>query len=541
MEGDDYGRLPACYRCHSQKLRCIRPRDEMDCRRCTRAGIDCVARPSIRTRHSRNAKALQETLSVSTPPHLRGSSAVLPLPSVDVSKNSACVFSVILKPGENILTNFPAGHTSSNDGDNVLLPPSLSWNDVDFENEFSLSELETGCQGGFQTDSAIDEHFRIPSSIQSPSNTNSCDWCGRIEDSEPFATDHVFSTTVQTDSQRIDINDSSRREDVTSKPQLDPSLRPRSSFRKEIVFASGGSSLSLSDSNWNLGHSDEAVLSDHAMKTPPAEEDWVGSLASLNSRLLGHRKEVADFIISMKSSTTPLTPWSPGQVFPSQPACSAESRQISRSWILDKSFSLALQLVRLLDHSTVADVDEDNLFGIPATCRDGCWSRHHTTATRPNRMHEDYANRLLLLSCYSRLLDIFSEFFACLQSMLDYEKTCNISLDVKSLLPSTLSLIENGNSCLKGVPELQARMTLDFAGNLIDVICTKFEAAIARCPSSFGDDNRGRTSYGRPCSPHSSNVHTPTDDITGAMLRAVHGGQATFSRQIADLKQTLQR
>lgn len=48
--GGSFGRFPACYRCHSQKLRCIYARGNIACERCNRAAAPCLPRPSKRNR-----------------------------------------------------------------------------------------------------------------------------------------------------------------------------------------------------------------------------------------------------------------------------------------------------------------------------------------------------------------------------------------------------------------------------------------------------------------------------------------------------------
>lgn len=53
----------ACYRCHSQKLRCVQIRGRKDCVRCSRAGGECVTRPSKRIRQGKASAMRKEKVS----------------------------------------------------------------------------------------------------------------------------------------------------------------------------------------------------------------------------------------------------------------------------------------------------------------------------------------------------------------------------------------------------------------------------------------------------------------------------------------------
>jgi hypothetical protein len=53
----------ACYRCHSQKLRCVQARGQNDCVRCSRVGAVCVTRPSKRVRQGKSTATRKERVS----------------------------------------------------------------------------------------------------------------------------------------------------------------------------------------------------------------------------------------------------------------------------------------------------------------------------------------------------------------------------------------------------------------------------------------------------------------------------------------------
>jgi hypothetical protein len=76
MEEVDYSHnaLTACYRCHSQKLRCARDARQTSCKRCIRAQIVCVVRPSRRTQKAKwgsSSQTVPELLPGSPLPALR--------------------------------------------------------------------------------------------------------------------------------------------------------------------------------------------------------------------------------------------------------------------------------------------------------------------------------------------------------------------------------------------------------------------------------------------------------------------------------------
>jgi hypothetical protein len=49
--------LSACHRCHASKLRCIRDNGKQRCKRCIKAKVECISRPSKRNQNSRNLRS----------------------------------------------------------------------------------------------------------------------------------------------------------------------------------------------------------------------------------------------------------------------------------------------------------------------------------------------------------------------------------------------------------------------------------------------------------------------------------------------------
>ncbi|ETS73437.1 hypothetical protein PFICI_15042 [Pestalotiopsis fici W106-1] len=52
---DEACHKPACIRCHAHKVRCTRPANKKRCKRCYRANVECIPRPSKRARDARDS------------------------------------------------------------------------------------------------------------------------------------------------------------------------------------------------------------------------------------------------------------------------------------------------------------------------------------------------------------------------------------------------------------------------------------------------------------------------------------------------------
>lgn len=187
---------------------------------------------------------------------------------------------------------------------------------------------------------------------------------------------------------------------------------------------------------------------------------WVRHVGDLNYKLFGHEKTMIDGLST------------------------------ARECIIDQVFSLALDLVNLLDQlHAIRDIPSPS-YGSPGSSESQPYASgsplpHPPRFTATERAHEDksglyyiekdQSNYLLLLSCYTRLLSIFGHFFGAFQNSINHSNN-----SFETLISRHLPSITVGSYRLKSNPTMQLLLMIDLAEIVIGQISQTLTSTISR-------------------------------------------------------------
>jgi hypothetical protein len=409
---------------------------------------------------------------------------------------------------------------------------ALSWKEIDFTEDFSTTDFGTDFDGDGLSGHAIDQQVRSSVPVLPPSATATGPVpLELLENVEEIATHQLFLSDAPKEQHMNDLSDSAiGRRDVAGSPQAETLRYSSPGCGVDVSAECSDSHLPPPEMEDSLNKSLITSREENAKRSGPDAGDWVCSLAGLNSELFNHRKSMSESISSFRSSVTSSSPrpyWNPGLESTNQWMSRMEGYKASRFCPIDETFCLALKLIRLLDqlyvplarHRSPSEPSPPDLWY--------CHSPQQYFMSTTCDILEDQANRLLLLSCYTRLLNIFCEFFGCLQSLLSDRRAVQTSMEMSSFLTSILPCIKVGFFSVETIPKLQAIMVVDFAESLVNDIYRKFESTASACISSNSRNNIIH------------HYNKTTDDADTATLEAIRSEQTTFCRHIRKFKGTL--
>lgn len=352
-----------------------------------------------------------------------------------------------------------------------------------------------------------------------------------LENGEEISTHRIFSTSAPKGLHVNNLFDHSpTREDVVGSPQPETLRHPSRGCGVDDSAECRDSRPPPPEVSANL---DELLFTSrqvNANGSGPDAGDWIFDLAGLNSKLVNHRKSMSEFISLFRSPvscSSPRPQWTPGLESANQSMSSTEDHESSRLCPVDETFFLALKLLRLLEQLYTPSARHPSPSEPLPPALGYSHSPQQSVMATSYDILADQANRLLLLSCYTRLLNIFCQFFGWLESLLTDTRALQTSTEASSFLTSILPCIKVGFFAVETIPKLQAIMVVDFAEILVDDICLKFETTASACISS---NHRNYILH---------HYHSTTDDAISANIKAIRSEQSTFCRHIREFKRTL--
>ncbi|KAL2799945.1 hypothetical protein BJX66DRAFT_210126 [Aspergillus keveii] len=432
----------ACSRCHGHKLRCVQVRGAQGCVRCTRAGVKCVARPSKRVRqnqrqgweHGKKNTRLEHSSS-------RGASrsgcrcmeqgqSVAASPSVRIAET--------VEMGQSRLNDLPlTPHTPANDFDVISY-----WET--FESEDQSSSLPTLEEGGNLSGlhlSREDLGFQPAMHVDVDVDMN----CAALD---PATLSVLLPSPASTDLSQEWNRHPQSTESSTAHENGNDYFSPR-----ETTSAT----------------TQKCEEQDRESNTHTAS-DWVAGVFTLNAKVGEHQRAMRTFIEAYQRGFVEFSINSPAMALGSNPPMEL-SPNLGACTFLETILHLAMELLAFVSEeipaSLESDLERSDTQSSQASRNTIVAATGHFTKTTTLAL-EDTANILLMLSCYTRLLGLFSSVFegfhhTILANPVSSESSCQALDYIHIFLPKmyigTVSLQKN--------TRLALRMVLDSVQNMV--------------------------------------------------------------------------
>ncbi|KAL3497161.1 hypothetical protein BJX62DRAFT_192479 [Aspergillus germanicus] len=442
----------ACSRCHGHKLRCVQVRGAQGCVRCTRAGVKCVVRPSKRARQN-HAQGLEQG---------KKSTGLESSSSRDASRSGCrCMEqeqSVAASPSVRIAETVEMGQSRLND---LPLTPHTPANDFDVISYWETFESE--------------DHSSSLSALEEEGNLN-----GLHLPRE----DLCFQPEIQVD---VDVDVNCAALDPRSLSLLLPSPASTDSSREWNSHRQSKHSYAAHEGGSDYFSQRGTTTRTTAATTQKCEEqdrggktstvsDWVARVFTLNAKLHEHQRGMRTFIetcqrgfVEFNSPAMPLGPDALNELSPT----------LSTGIFLETTLGLAMELLALVSEE-VPSSSAEQVLQRAGTYADADQASRSTTAQSSDLLStvgqrvvasslEDSADFLLMLSCYTRLLGIFSSVFKCFHQIITANCASSQSNPTHALdyVLTYLPKVYIGTLSFQTNPRLALTMVVDLVQNMV--------------------------------------------------------------------------